>query len=125
MISCTASGIVMKYRVIRSSVTVTGPPDAIWRRKIGTTDPDDPSTLPKRTTVKRVAGKRCCAASTAHSASALEAPMTVAGLTALSVETSTKRLASEIPAAPATMRVATALLRIASIGFSCIRPTCL
>ena len=47
--SCTASGIVMKYRVIRGSVTVTGPPAAIWRRKIGTTEPDDPSTLPNRT----------------------------------------------------------------------------
>ena len=49
MISCTASGIVMKYRVIRGSVTVTGPPAAIWRRKIGTTEPDEPSTLPNRT----------------------------------------------------------------------------
>jgi len=29
MINCTASGIVMKYRVIRGSVTVTGPPAAI------------------------------------------------------------------------------------------------
>ena len=49
MISCTASGIVMKYRLMRGSVTVTGPPAAIWRRKIGTTEPDDASTLPKRT----------------------------------------------------------------------------
>ena len=39
----------MKKRVMRLSVTVTGPPASIWRRKIGTTDPDDPSTLPKRT----------------------------------------------------------------------------
>ena len=36
-----------------------------------------------------VLGQRCCAASTAHSASAFDAPMTVAGVTALSVETST------------------------------------
>jgi len=34
---------------MRSSVTVTGPPEVIWRRKIGTTDPLEPSTLPKRT----------------------------------------------------------------------------
>ena len=47
--SWTASGIVMKKRVMRSSVTVTGPPAAIWRRKIGTTEPEEPSTLPKRT----------------------------------------------------------------------------
>ena len=43
---------------MRSSVTVTGPPRAIWRRKIGTTEPDEPSTLPKRTVAKRVPGKR-------------------------------------------------------------------
>ena len=47
--SCTASGIVMKKRVMSGSVTVTGPPAAIWRRKIGTTEPEEPSTLPKRT----------------------------------------------------------------------------
>ena len=39
---------------MRSSVTVTGPPAAIWRRKIGTTEPDEPSTLPNRTVEKRV-----------------------------------------------------------------------
>ena len=49
MTSWTASGIVMKKRVISGSVTVTGPPAAIWRRKIGTTEPEEPSTLPKRT----------------------------------------------------------------------------
>ena len=45
----------MKYRVISGCVTVTGPPFAIWRRKIGITLPDEPSTLPKRTATKRVA----------------------------------------------------------------------
>ncbi len=39
----------MKNRVMRLSVTVTGPPASIWRRKIGTTEPDEPSTLPNRT----------------------------------------------------------------------------
>ena len=72
-----------------------------------------------------MSGKRCCAASTAHSASAFDAPITVAGVTALSVETSTKRLAPARPAAAATMRVATALLRTASTGFSSISGTCL
>ena len=69
--------------------------------------------------------QRFWAASTAHSASAFDAPMTVAGLTALSVETSTKRSAPASPAAAATMRVATALLRTASTGFSSISGTCL
>ncbi len=69
--------------------------------------------------------QRFCAASTAHSASALEAPITVAGLTALSVDTSTKRSTPASPAAAATMRVATALLRTASTGFSSISRTCL
>ncbi len=56
MTSWTASGIVMKKRVISGSVTVTGPPAAIWRRKIGTTEPEEPSTLPKRTAQKAVSG---------------------------------------------------------------------
>ena len=30
---------------MRSSVTVTGPPEVIWRRKIGTTDPLDAHTV--------------------------------------------------------------------------------
>ena len=54
--SCTASGIVMKKRVMSGSVTVTGPPAAIWRRKIGTTEPEEPSTLPNRTAVNAVSG---------------------------------------------------------------------
>ena len=70
-------------------------------------------------------GKRCWAASTAHSASVLDAPITVAGVTALSVEMSTKRRTPDSPAAEATIRVATALLRTASIGFSSISGTCL
>ena len=83
-------------------VTVTGPPAAIWRRKIGTTEPDEPSTLPKRTAQNAVPGKRWSAASTAHSASALDAPITVAGSTALSVETSTKALTSATRPRPGT-----------------------
>src|SRR5918994_5410442 len=52
--SATASGIVMKNRVISPSVTVTGPPRSIWRRKSGITLPVELSTLPKRTATKRV-----------------------------------------------------------------------
>ena len=106
-------------------MTVTGPPAAIWRRKIGTTEPEDPSTLPKRTLAKRVSGKRASAASTAHSASALEAPMTVAGSTALSVETRMNVRTPESPATRAITRVASALLRTASTGLLSISPTCL
>ena len=105
---------------MRGSVTVTGPPAAIWRRKIGTTEPEEPSTLPNRTVAYRVAGCLAAAASTAHSASALEAPITVAGLTALSVETSTNVPTPVSPAIRATSRVASALLRIASTGFCSI-----
>ena len=54
MTSWTASGIVMKKRVMSGSVTVTGPPASIWRRKIGTTEPDELRTLPKRTDVYAV-----------------------------------------------------------------------
>ena len=46
--SCDASGIVIKYLMIRLSVTVTGPPLAIWRLNNGITDPALPSTFPKR-----------------------------------------------------------------------------
>ena len=47
--SCTASSTLMKNRVMRGSVTVTGPPWAIWRVNVGMTLPRLPSTLPKRT----------------------------------------------------------------------------
>ena len=47
--SWTASSTLMKNRVILGSVTVTGPPDAIWRAKVGMTLPRLPSTLPNRT----------------------------------------------------------------------------
>ena len=69
--------------------------------------------------------QRLPAASTANSASAFDAPMTVAGATALSVETSTNRLTPVSPAIRAMSRVAIALLRTASTGLSSISPTCL
>ena len=106
-------------------MTVTGPPAAIWRLKIGTTEPDEASTLPKRTVANRVAGYLTAEASTAHSASAFDAPITVAGMTALSVETSTNVDTRASPATRATTRVASALLRIASTGLCSIIATCL
>jgi hypothetical protein len=49
-----ASGMVMKYRFISGCVTVTGPALRDLLLKIGTTEPLEPSTLPKRTVTKRV-----------------------------------------------------------------------
>ena len=65
------------------------------------------------------------AASTIHSAIAFEAPITVFGLTALSVEIRTKRSTSEAAAVSAVIRVAIALLRTASSGLASISGTCL
>ena len=104
----TASGIVMKYRVISGCVTVTGPPRSIWRRKIGITLPEEPRTLPKRTATKRVGD--VAAVPERLDDPLADAPSTgpsrSSGSTALSVETSTKRSASNSTATSATTRVA-------------------
>ena len=115
----------MKYLVISGWVTVTGPPCSIWRRKIGTTEPEDPSTLPNRTLTNLVPAWRSSAERTDHSASAFEAPITVRGETALSVETRTNRSTLAAAAVSAVILVAIALLRIASSGFASINGTCL
>ncbi len=116
----------MKKRVISGCVTVTGPPFAIWRRKIGITEPDEPSTFPKRTATKRVdTSPRCPHVSTIHSQSAFDWPMIVLGFAALSVETRTNRLAPNSTATSAIVRVPSVLLRTASIGFASIIATCL
>ena len=52
--NCAASEMVMKYRVISGWVTFTGPPSAICLRKVGTTEPDEPRTLPNRTALNFV-----------------------------------------------------------------------
>ena len=122
----TASGMVMKYRVISACLTVTGPPRSIWRRKIGITLPEEPRTFPKRTPTKRVATSvRCPHASTIHSQTAFDWPIRFFGFAALSVETSTKRLASNSTATSARTRVTRVLLRTDSTGFASSRPTCL
>ena len=54
-----ASGMVMKNRAMSSWVTVTGPPRSICDLKIGTTDPAEPSTVPKRTAENRVPAPVC------------------------------------------------------------------
>ena len=48
MTSRTASSNDMMKRVMPGSLSVTGPPLRLWCRKIGTTDPREPRTLPKR-----------------------------------------------------------------------------
>ena len=116
----------MKNRVISGCVTVTGPPFAICRRKIGITEPDEPSTFPNRTATNRVGtSARCPHVSTIHSQSAFDWPMIVFGFAALSVETSTKRLAPNSTATSASVRVPSVLFRTASIGFASIIATCL
>jgi hypothetical protein len=116
----------MKNRVISEWVTVTGPPFAIWRRKIGITEPDELRTLPNRTATNCVAtSARWPHVSTIHSHSAFDWPITVFGLAALSVETSTNRRAPNSTATSASVRVPSVLLRTASIGFASIIATCL
>ena len=80
----------MKYRVISGWVTVTGPPLAICCLNRGTTEPQLPNTLPKRTATNSVL-LSLLAAWTIISAMRLVAPMTLVGLMALSVEIMTKR----------------------------------
>ena len=82
----------MKKRVISGFVTVTGPPRSIWRRKIGITEPDEPSTFPNRTATNRVAtSSRRAYDSTIHSHTAFDWPSRFFGFAALSVEMKTNR----------------------------------
>ena len=69
---------------------MTGPPHSICRRNKGTTDPEDSSTLPKRTMENTVAG--CFSDKTCRTISAMRlvAPITLVGRTALSEEIRTK-----------------------------------
>ena len=85
--------MVMKKRVTRLSVTVTGPPSAICFLNRGITLPLLPSTLPKRTAIYFV---RLCPFMdcTTISHTRLEAPITLVGFTALSEE---MRMNSPVP----------------------------
>jgi hypothetical protein len=124
--SCTASGIVMKYRVTSGCVTVSGPPAASCRLNSGMTLPSDPSTLPKRTTRKSVAAARSDGDSnTVRSAIRFVAPSTLVGLTALSVEMSTNLRTPCCAAHWATRSVPTTLFHTASDTFVSSIGTCL
>ncbi|KAF5048284.1 hypothetical protein DSECCO2_451650 [anaerobic digester metagenome] len=121
--SWAASGMVMKYRVTSGWVTVTGPPRSIWSRKRGMTEPDEPRTLPKRTAINKVPPpvKPCIISS----ATRLDAPMTLVGRTALSVDTSTKRSTPCRTEASMTVREPTMLFVTACQGLSSSMGTCL
>ena len=110
---------------MRSSVTVTGPPAAIWRLNSGTTLPLEPSTLPKRTVISRVSEVSRAIVSTMRSERALERPITVSGSTALSVEMNTSRPAPKRTALSIIDMVPKLLLSKASAGLFCIIGTCL
>ena len=69
---------------------MTGPPFSICALNSGTTEPAEPSTLPKRTAMNRVL-LRIARACRTISATRLDLPMIFAGLTALSVDIMTKR----------------------------------
>ena len=122
--SWTASGMVMKYRVTSGWVKVTGPPFSICRRKSGMTLPLLSSTFPKRV-MTHFMRPPSPMLRTASSAMRFDAPMTLVGLTALSVLTSTKVWAPDSCAHCRVFFVPTTLVRHASSGWSSITGTCL
>ena len=126
-----ASGIVMKKRVILGSVTVTGPPCSICFRKYGITLPLLPNTFPNRVVTNRVfplisprsiASPKLC---TYISAKRFDAPITLVGFTALSVEIITIMSTPYSTQKSATSLEPTTFTRTASQGFSSINGTCL
>ena len=120
----TYAGTAMKNLRISGCVMVTGPPFLIWSKNLGTTLPLLPSTLPNLTIENDVLLLRawCC---TINSASRFDAPITLVGFTALSVEMRMKRSTPCLSAARASTRVPRTLFLIASHGFSSISGTCL
>ena len=94
----------MKYRVIRRSVMVIGPPFAICSLNKGTTLPRLPKTFPKRTAANKVFPSSFKLV-TIISATRFVAPMTFGGFTALSVETITNLATPAAFAASATFLV--------------------
>src|SRR5690606_24503342 len=121
-----ASLMVIKYRIISLWVTVTGPPAAICFLKYGITEPLEPSTFPKRVVINRVLQLLWfCNDCTYISAALLEAPITLVGFTALSVETITNFWTSYFTERFARLMVPPILTYTASCGFFSINGTCL
>ena len=105
-------------------VSVTGPPLAIWLRNSGITLPLEPSTLPKRTAMYSVWLRRAMYC-TISSVMRLVAPITLVGLTALSVDSCTYCFTPYLSAQSATFSVPPTLFFTASAGLSSISGTCL
>ena len=107
-------------------VIVTGPPCSICFLKSGTTDPEEPSTLPKRTIENTVrVPLRSAAAWKISSAARFEAPITLVGRTALSVEIRTQVSAPVSSARRATVSEPKTLLRKPCCMFDSTSGTCL
>ncbi len=96
---------------------MTGPPCTIWRAKISATLSREASTLPSRRTLPPDANTIC-------SATLLVAPITEAGATDLSVESSTTRAPCSVAIRVKSL-VAKILLAIAASGCPSISGTCL
>ena len=112
--------------MISGWVTVTGPPRAICSLKRGITLPLEPSTLPKRTAMKRVCRLLRASALIAISAARLVAPITLVGLTALSVLIKHEALDAGLGAGRAARQVPSVLFcSAASALLSSISGTCL
>src|SRR5258708_6340669 len=121
--SSTASFRLRKYRSTRGWVTVTGPPSEICSRNVGTTLPCEPKTFPSRTALMGLRG--LLHRNNASSANLLDAPITLCGFTALSVDTMTNVVTSCIRALSAKRQVPRALFWTAGIGLFSISGTCL
>ena len=122
--SWLASGIVMKYLVILLSVIVTGPPAAICFLKSGMTDPADPRTFPNLVELY-FTFPSTLALWTSISHILFVAPMTLVGLTALSVETIMKRSAPYFSQQSMTFLQPNTLFSMASMQLCSISGTCL
>src|SRR5690554_5743055 len=114
----------MKYRVTSGWDTGTGLRASIWRLKSGITDPLLPSTFPNRVVMNFVldASLFDCAY---ISATRLDAPITLVGFTALSVEIRTKVSTLYFTLKSTMVLLPNTLVRIASLGFNSINRTCL
>ena len=106
---------------------MTGPPLAICSLNVGITLPLEPSTLPKRTAMKRVAWPCEARCEITISAARLVAPITLVGFTALSVLMSTKRSAPARAASLAACQVPSVLFcsTAQALCSSSISGTCL
>src|SRR5690606_1503905 len=109
--------MVIKYRVISGWVTVMGPPLSICARNRGITEPLEPSTFPKRVVINRVLQFGTLLKDWVYiSAKRLDAPITLVGLTVLSVESMTNFSTPKCTDSSATFLVPPTLTEIASKG---------